>query len=190
MIDFQIYRDEGPITSGRGTPREVTNWNMKDSSAYLTVYYPTQETVGAPLIRPLNAGEQKLSFKVYTFFKLSGSYASIKNLRFRVSMVNSPQASDVQVFFKNTNVYQTPDNAFDGDMILLADKNGVVYSDPIYPMISTVGPNSATTRQTTYNGTAPLYTNYFVTQVRVNKGSTIGNSAGFELKFEAYEYES
>lgn len=188
MIDIQVFQDVGPIVNGRGTPIEVTNWNMKNSGSYTTAYYPTHETVSAPLIRPLNAGEQTLSYKVFTYFKLSGSYSKIKNLRFRVSMVDGPGATNAQLFFKNTNVYETPTNDFDGDMILLADKNGVVYSDPIYPMLSTIGPNSATTRQTVYSDGATLYTNYFVTQMRVNKGSTVGNTAEMELKFEAYEY--
>lgn len=188
MIDIQIFQDVGAITAGRGTPIEVANWNMKDSANYATAYYPTDETSAAPLIRPLLAGEQTLSYKVFTYFKLTGTYSKIKNLRFRVTMATAPEASDAQLFFKNTNVYETPTKNFDGGMILLANKNGVVYSDPIYPMLSTVGPNSATTRQTVYTGTAPLYTNYFVTQIRVNKGSTVGNTAEMELKFEAYEY--
>ncbi len=188
MIDITMWRDEGAPTSGRGTPIEVTNFNMKNATAYATMYYPTNETTAAPLVRPIDAGAQTLSYKVYTFFKLSGTYEWIKNLRFRVSVEGAAQASDAQVFFKNTHVYQEPDNAFDGDMILLANKTGSILSDPIYPMLSTVGPNSATTRATAYNNVGPLYTNYFVTQLRINKGSLVGNTAQLKLKFEAYEY--
>ena len=189
MIDIQIFRDEGPLTSGRGAPLEVMDFNMKNSALYLTEYYPTNETSSAPLIRPLNAGEQTLSYKVYTFFKLSGSYDIIKNVRFRVSMETAADTGvDAQLFFKMTNVYQTPDNAFDGDMILLANSAGTVLSDPIYPNISTVGPNSATSRLISYANVSPLYTNYFVTQLRVNKGSFAGNTPEMKLKFECYEY--
>ena len=149
MIDFEIFQETGPLVDGRGTPVAVTNWNMKNSAAYATVYYPTEETSSAPLVRPTLAGEQTLSYPVYTFFKLSGSYNAIKNVRFRVTMASAPdQGVDAQLFFKMTNTYQTPTKTFDGNMILLADKNGVVYSDPIYPMLSTTGPNAATTRQT------------------------------------------
>lgn len=188
MIDFNIYRDEGPIVSGRGTPLEVMDFNSKNSASYTVAYFPTNETSSAPLVRPTLAGSQTLSYKVLTFFKLSGSYSWIKNVRFRVSMVSAPEASDAQLFFKLTNVYEEPSNAFDGDMLLLADKNGVVYSDPIYPMLSTSGPHLATSRQVAYNNVSPLYTNYFVTQLRVNKGSLVGNTAEMQLKFEAYEY--
>lgn len=191
MIDIEIFQDAGTITAGRGTPIAVDNFNMKSAAAYSTAYYPTNETSSAPLVRPVDAGAQTLSFKVFTFFKLTGTYSWIKNLRFRVTTATASEASNAQLFFKNTNVYETPTNNFDGNMLLLADKNGVVYSDPIYPMLSLVGPNSATTRATAYTnvgGVSILYTNYFVTQIRVNTGSLVGNTAEMQLKFEAYEY--
>lgn len=189
MIDINVFRDEGAPVSGRGTPIAVTNFNMKDSAAYATFYYPTNETVAAPLIRPVDAGAQTLSYKVYHYFVLSGTYTIIKNLRFRISLATAADLNvDAQLFFKNTNVYATPDNAFDGDMNLLVNKSGIVLSDPIYPNISTVGPNSATSRLTSYGPDQTLYTNYFVTQLRINKGSYSGNTPEMIMKFEAYEY--
>ena len=188
MIDIQIFRDQGPLTGGRGTPLEVANFNMKNSATYLVEYFPTNETDSAPLVRPIVAGEQTLSYKVYTFFKLNGTYNNIKNLRFRVTLEGAGEASDVQLFYKMTNVYETPTKNFDGDMMLLANKSGVVLSDPIYPFLSTSGPHLATSREISYANTAPLYTGYFVTQLRVNKGSTVGNSAEMMLKFECNEY--
>lgn len=190
MIDIQVFREQGPLSGGRGSPIEVMNFNMKDSASYTVAYYPTNEIASAPLVRPINPGEQKLSYKVYTFFKLNGPYNIIKNLRFRVSAVEGPEASDVQLFYKLTNKYETPNNLFDGDMMLLADNSGSAVSDPIYTNLSTVGPHLATTRQTMYTNVYPLYTPYFVTQLRVNANSAIGNSAEMMLKFECYEYPS
>ena len=189
MIDINVFRDEGPAISGRGTPIAVENFNMKNAAAYATAYYPTGETVGAPLIRPLLNGEQTLSFKVYTFFVLSGTYGWIKNLRFRVSLETAADTGvNAQLFYRNTNVYATPDNAFDGNMMLLANTDGAPVSTLIYPMLSTVGPNSATSRQVAYNNVSPLYTNYFVTQLRINKSSFAGNTPEMKIKFEATEY--
>ena len=183
MIDIAVYQDVGPISGGRGTPLLVTNFNMKDSGSYATTYFP-----GAPLVRPTVPGIQKLSYKVFTYFVLTGSYDSIKNLRFKITMTDAPQASDAQLFYKMTNTYETPTNNFDGDMLLLADASGEIQSPLIYPMLSTTGPQNAVSRQMYYNGTTPLYTNYIVTQMRVNEGTTVGNTAETELKFEAYEY--
>lgn len=188
MIDIQVFRDEGAVVNGRGTPIEVMNFNMKNSASYVVEYYPTNETDSAPLIRPIVDGDQTLSYKVYTFFKLNGSYDAIKNVRFRVTVEAPQQATDAQLFYKLTNQYAVPDNAFDGDMMLLANKDGTVLSDPIYPNLSTVGPNLATSRQTAYFNVSPLYTPYLVTQIRVNKGSLVGNTAEMRLKFECYEY--
>lgn len=188
MIDINVFRDEGAISSGRGTPIAVTNFNMKDSATYSVAYYPTKETTGAPMVRPLYAGEQDLTYKVYTFFKLEGDGEKIKNLRLKVTLTDAPEASDAQLFYKLTNVYATPDNSFDGDMIYLG-RDSVLQTE-FWPNLSTSGPNLATSRATTYTLVAgtPLYTNYFVTQMRINKGSTVGNSAEFKLAFEVYEY--
>lgn len=188
MIDFQIFQDVGAVTGGRGTPIEVVDFNMKDSPTYSVAYYPTNQEMAAPLVRPLNAGEQDFSFKVYTFFKLSGTYSKIKNPRFRIRVSVAAQASGAQLFYKLSNVYETPTNTLDGDMMLLADSSGTIMQDPIYMNLSTVGPNAATSRDTVYANVSPLYTNYFVTQMRVNKGSLVGNTAEFTLKFEATEY--
>ena len=188
MINIRLFRDEGVVTGSRGTPLEVTNFNMKDSASYTVEYYTTEETTGAALIRPTVAGEQMLSYKVYTFIMVEGAAERLKNLRFKVTREDTADADKAQLFYKMTNVYAAPDNAFDGDMLLMANNDGVVLTPTIYPNLSTVGPHLATTRAVEYTS-YPLYTNYFVTQMRVNKDSLVGNTAEFKLRFEAYEYE-
>jgi hypothetical protein len=190
MIDILVYRDEGAISGGRGTPVLVDNFNMKNSATYSVQYYPTKETTGAPLLRPANAGEQTLSYKVYTFFKLSGNTELIKNCRFLFTVEGAGEANGVQLFYKHTDVYATPDNAYDGDMTYLGTPGGVALQGEFWPNFSTVGPNSATSRSTSYTLATgvPLYTNYFVTQLRVNKGSTVGNSCEFKLRLSVHEF--
>jgi len=199
MIDVQVYRDEGPVTGGRGTPLLVDNFNMKKSASYTTYYYPTKETSGAPMVRPLQLGEQDISFPVYTFFRLMGGGEQVKNLRMNFSITppkppdpedpNIVQMSDkMQLFYKLTNVYAEPAAAYDGSMILLSMDNGLQQVQ-FYPFLSPVGPHQATTRQTAYTLTTPMFTNYFVTQVRVPKGCLVGNSAEFTLQCTVDEYE-
>lgn len=189
MIDITVYRDEGPVVGSRGTPVAVTNFNMKNSAVYTVAYFATAETTGAPLIRPTLSGDQRISFPVYTFFKINGASERIKNLRFKITLESSAQADKAQLFYKNTNVYAEPTATYDGSMMLMADAGGTVLTSQIYPNISTSGPHLATSRQTVYTGGYPYYTNYFVTQMRVNKGSLVGNTAQFKLRFEAYEFE-
>lgn len=196
MIDITVYQDTGALTGGRGTPVLVDNFDMKDSGDYSIQYYPTKEMTGAPLVRPLNSGEQDISFPVYTFFKIVGDGEVVKNLRFLLTLAVSDsggnevgEANNVQLFYKHTNVYQTPTAAVDGDMIYVGTPTGTVLQTEFWPMLSTVGPHMATSRNTTYTLSAtPLYTNYFVTQMRVNKGSTAGNSCRFQLRLSVHEF--
>ena len=189
MINIRVFQDTGALTGGRGTPVEATNFNMKNSGTYSVVYYPTGETSCAPLVRPTVVGDQVMSFPVYTFFMIEGASERLKNIRFRVFMEADPQASDAQLFYKVTNTYTTPSATYDGSMMLLAKKDGAVLTELIYPNLSTVGPHLATTRPTVVVGGFPYYTNYFVTQMRVNRGCTVGNTAQFKLRLEAYEFE-
>lgn len=193
MIDIKMYRAQGTASGGApASSIEVMNWNMKDSASYTVAYYPTNEGIGqAPLIRPTNTGDQVLSYPVYTHFAITGAYSMIKNIRFEVSVETPEQANGAQLFFKTTNVYATPTATFDGDMLYLGAPDGTLLETKIYPMISTSGPTTATTRAKSYtnpSGTTTLYTNFFVTQMRVNYGSSIGNTAEFKLRLRADEY--
>lgn len=186
-ITVTMWRDEGAVVSGRGTPRAVTNFNMKDSSAYATAYYPTTETASAPLGRTLVPGEQVLSYKVYTYFKIEGTYNIIKNPKIIVSVKTPAEADKTQLFYKLTNTYEVPDKAYDGSMNLLADGNSIIVP-VMFPNMSSSGPHLATSRALSYSNVSPLYTCYIVTQVRVNANSLVGNTPEFKMRFECKEY--
>jgi hypothetical protein len=191
MIDITMYRDEGPVISGRGTPIEVVNFNMKNSGVYLVEYYPTKETSSASLVRPVDAGAQDLSYPVYTFFKITGDGEKVKNLHIQISMETAGEADGVQVFYALASDYAEPTDSYQGNMIWLVKQDGTVMSPEVWPCLSVGGPHLAFTRQPSYTLTAgiPLYTNYLVTQTRVNKGSSVGNSAEVKLKFIVQEFE-
>jgi hypothetical protein len=188
MIDVSVFRDEGPVVLSRGTPIAVDNWNMKDSATYSVAYFPTHETTGAPLVRPTLAGSQDISFPVYTFFKIDGAGEKIKNVRMLLTVETGPEADGAQLFYKMTNIYAEPTKTYDGDMIYLGTAGGSLLQVEFWPMLNAGGPHLATSRETAYV-LSSLYTNYFVTQMRVNKGSTVGNTAEFKLKFSVMEFE-
>lgn len=184
-VTVSMWRDEGAVISGRGTPRAVTNFNMKNSAAYATAYFPTSETASAPLIR--SNTDQILSYKVYTYFKLEGTYNIIKNPKIIVTVNTPAEADKTQLFYKLTNVYEAPTNAYDGDMQLLADGNSIVVP-VMFPNMSTTGPHTATSRSTSYSNISPLYTCYIVTQVRIAPNCLVGNTPEFKMRFECKEY--
>jgi hypothetical protein len=194
-INLQVFQESGALTGGRGTTvTEVTNWNMKDSASYAALYYPHDGSTSAPLIRPTAAGDLKLSYKVYTFFKLTVD-AKIKNLKIKIQMDSAAQASKAMLFYKITNQYATPDNAFDGQM--LPAYTGSAWSNGaseivLWPNWSTTGPHLATSRSITYTGTSgsplTLYSPYFVSQMYIPDSSSIGNSAEFKLRLECIEF--
>lgn len=187
-VNIDLYEDTGAVLSGRGTTVTLLDsWDLKNSADHAYVYYPTNETTAAPLIRPFNtAGAQTLSFKKYLSFKLDGTYTRLKNIRIKVT-ASDPDTDAAQLFYKLTNTYQVPDNTFDGDMILLSP-NSTILTPIIWPMLSTTGPQNATSRQTVYGPNQTLYTQFLVVQMRVNNNCVIGNSAEFNLRLEAYDY--
>lgn len=192
---LQFFQDTGVLTSGRGAvTTEVDNWNMKDSNGLTVLYYPHDAAISAPLIRPTAAGDLKLSYKIYTFFKISGTYTKIKNLKFKLSIDDATQAGKYSLFYKLTNVYQTPDNAWDGQML-------PAYTDPewsngssdltLWPSWSTSGPDTATSRALFYGPDQTLYSQYLVTQLYIRDSvdrADIGNTAEFKLRMEFIEF--
>lgn len=190
--NIDLYEDLGAPLAGRGTTVLLLNsWDLKASADPAFAYYPTAETSSAPLIRPFNLpGAQTLSFKKYLSFKIDGTYSRLKNIRMRLSIGEEAQSNGAQLFYKMTNTYAAPDNAYDGNMMLLSTANGQgLLTTEIWPFLSTVGPQSATSRQVTYGPNQTLYTNWLVVQMRVNNNAAVGNSAEFELKLEAYDYD-
>lgn len=189
--NIDLYEDIGAPLAGRGTTVLLINsWDLKASADPAAVYYPTAETSTAPLIRPFNLpGAQTLSFKKYLTFKIDGTYARLKNLRMKLSLGDDAQSNGVQLFYKMTSTYAAPDNSYDGDMMLLSTVDGTgLLTTEIWPFFGTA-PNTATTRQVTYGPNATLWSNWIVLQARVNSNAAVGNSAEFNLKLEAYDYD-
>lgn len=192
---LEFFQETGPLTSGRGTAvTEVDNWNMKDSPSITTLYYPHDAAASAPLIRPTEAGDLTLSYKVYTFFKISGTYTKIKNLKFKLSVDEATQASGAMLYYKLTNAYQTPNNAWDGQM--LPAYTGSAWANGaselvLWPNWSTSGPHNATSRNMFYGPNQVLYSSYLVTQLYIQHSalnSDVGNTAEFKLRMEFIEF--
>lgn len=191
-VNIDLYEDTGPVSGGRGTTiTNIVNWNLKANGTATAVYYPTDETTDAPLIRPRRTpGAQTLSYKKYLSFKIDGTYARIKNMRIKFKLgtdddseANTDQA---QLFYKLTNTYQVPDDSFDGDMLCVST-NGEPFGGVIVPFFG-ASPQTATTRQVTYGPDQELWTCFIVVQMRVNNECIIGNSSEFYLSFECSEY--
>lgn len=194
---LNFFQESGPLTSGRGTTvTEVDNWNMKDSSNPVVLYYPHDAAAGAPLIRPSAPGDLKLSFKVYTFFQIGGTYSKIKNLKLRLSINDATQANRWALYYKLTNSYQTPSAAFDGTMLPAWNTTSNQFSSRqseliLWPNWSTVGPHMATSRNITYGPNQTLFSSYLVTQLYVQHSTDldeIGNTAEFKLRMEFLEF--
>jgi len=180
MITFEIFEETGPAVSGRGSVTAITNVNWKNSEDVTQAYY------FYPLRQPALGRDQTLSYKKYIFFKVSGDYTYLKNLKISITPTSDTiQATNTQLFYKFSNVYAEPTNAYDGDMI---NTNNAAIT--WYPNISTVSPLQATARSTCVNDQT-FVTGYFVTQMRVNQDvyTNVGNSIGFEIKFSATEFE-
>ena len=179
MITFEIFEETGPVVSGRGSVTQVTNVNWKRVGDTSNAYYYY------PLRRPTSGRDQTLSFKKYIFFKVSGSYSYIKNLKIFITPIDAAQASNYQLFYKFSNVYEEPTDSFDGKMIFSGNQS-IVWT----PNTSEVSPLQATSRAACVNNKT-FYTGYLVTQMRVNQAasSDVGNTAGFEFRLSLHEFE-
>ena len=191
---LQIYNEAGAVTLGRGSViAETLDFNMKKSADPAVLYYPHDAASNAPIIRPTLAGELNLSYKVYTFFKLSGTYSKIKNLKIRLSVGDASEASKGMLFYKLTSTYTAPDDAFDGSM--LPGWTGSAWSSGessliLRPFWSNTSPITATTRQVSYGPNETLYSQYLVTQLYVAPGPNTGNTAEFKARLEFDEIGS
>lgn len=180
MITFEIFEETGPVVAGRGTVSPITNMNWKRTSDVTQPYY------FYPLQRPALAKDQTLSFKKYIFFKASGSYSKIKNIKVTLSLIGgATQASGTQLFYKLSNVYEQPNDLYDGSMMLM---NGAELV--LHPNTSQTSPILATSRPTSLTNQT-FYTGYIVTQLRVPQAaySDVGNSAGVKINLTVSEYE-
>lgn len=187
-VNIDMFEDTGVLTSGRGaTVSLISDWNLKASADPAFVYYPTQETSSAPLARPLFPGQEVLSFKKYISFRINGTYTRIKNLRIALSIEGAAQANKTRLFYKFTNTYAPPDNAYDGGMMCAAI-DSVVQNPQLIPFWSTSNPQSATSRAVSYGPNQTLFSNWICVQLRTPFESTVGNSPEFRLALNVTEY--
>lgn len=140
-----------------------------------------------PLRRPIQAKDQVWSYQRFVFFKVSGTYSAVKNFKVKMTIDEAKQATKTQFFYKWTNTFVTPTNAYDGGMTFFdLDKLPVTW----YPPLG-ASPETAFTRETIYGPDATFYTPYLVTQIRVNEADweDVGNTDTLQFKASLNEFE-
>ena len=195
-LTVEIFEDSGALTLGHGTTRIITdNIGWKSSGLDETNHF-----VFYPLRRPDSGFTY--SFIKYTYFKISGTYAKASRPRIIINhslRIGGECIGRTKLYYKLTNTYAEPTNAFDGSMIYIPPDD----EEPnirLYPRTSTVGPEVATTYNQYLNTNTTYYTEYFVTQLFVHTtdyvdpevvaASIYGNISSPLIKFEVDEYES
>lgn len=191
-VNVQVFEETGAIAGGRGSVvTEITNLNWKSSADPAQVYYLN------PVKRPSQfghddqefIGDQNNSYKRFIFFKVSGTYSIVKDFRIIVSVSLPEQAKDCDLFYKMTNVYEVPNQSYDGSMLYVPKDKDII----IHPMLNGSSPNLATTRPIVMGPNATFYTNYFVTQMRVpgqvDADKMIGNTEQYKIRYEVREFE-
>lgn len=180
-INIQVFEETGAPVNGRGTVTEIDNFNWKNTADVSQPYF------SYPLRRPLKSQDQTNSFKRYIFFKISGTYSCIKNIKIIAELGAGKQANKTQLFYKFSNVYAEPTADFDGDMI-----NADNLSKPIvwHPNLGD-SPILATSRPIVVGPDATVYSEYLVSQIRVNKSewNDVGNTDEFKFKISLQEFE-
>ena len=201
-LNIQVFEEYGPVVNGRGSVVEAANFNWKNTADINGEYY------FYPLRRPLLDRDQTLSYKRYFFFKISGTYTYLKDVKINVDIGdNARQASGTikegkynkgdpdirnQWFYKFTNQYQEPDNLYDGDMRFSFNANSSLqYKIDWFPNLSTVSPVAATSRPIVLTGNNDYYTQYFVTQMRVLEAEwdNVGNTDEYKFTISLKEFE-
>lgn len=196
-LSIEIMEDSGALVSGHGTTRIITdNVGWKSSGLDETNHF-----VFYPLRRP-DAGFT-YSFIKYNYFKISGTYAKASRPRIIINhglRTGGECIGRTKLYYKLTNTYAVPSNGYTGDLIYLPP-DSEESRKILFPRMSTVGPESATSYTQYLTGNTTYYTEYFVTQLLVHTTdyvdpevvltSTYGNI--FEdttIKMELDEYES
>lgn len=203
-ITVELYQDTGPVSSGRGTTRTLVSavtWRSDSSDASTSFIY-------APLIRPFVAGSPvfNYSYTQYHFFKISGTYsgATFPKILLTGSLSFTPPDNlpgtkkGVRVYGKLTNTYAIPTNTFDGSLSLISAQDtlgtslgGYTYL-PIYPQLSTTGPEGSASFVKKLTANTTYYTPYLQTQFYTEAGgsSDYGNIGDLEVAMYLEEYLS
>jgi len=174
---IELFEATGPAK----TSELVYNMNWKNVSAVDSSYkYWT-----FPINRPIDDVDDELyvcSYVKYVYAKISGTYSKVKRVRWSV---NGTPGNFSRLYYNMTNSYTNP------NVNLMS--NGVLINSPvvIVPCLSTVSPESATTRITTLSPNTTYYTNYFTTQLYVQRKNynNVGNTQpiNFYLSLDDYE---
>lgn len=189
-LNVEFYQDTGPTVSDHGTTRVSVNnigWKsngLDESHSY--VFYPVNRSI---------AGAQTWCYTQYTYVKVSGTFPAAGRPKFYISGAVDGAAPEghigtnkIRLFYKLTNVYAPPSALMDGSLIYLPP--GV--TQVLYPMMSGVGPELATSYIQHLTGNTTYYTQYLVTQLLVEPGTNFdyGNIGELHVKFTIDEYES
>ena len=173
---IEIWEDTGAVVSLHGTTRgQVTNCNWKNSSTLTTAYYMY------PLRRPEDDTGWTHSYTKYLYFKISGTFSKIKNLKISLDAV---PGLNTQLYGRMSHQYAVPSTGTDGKLILI---NAAA---TFYPLVGTTGPETATTFPVELT-TGTYYTQYLITQLRVinSTATDVGNTADLKITFTYNEYE-
>ena len=179
-LSVEIYEDSGAVLSGHGTTRIITdNIGWKSSGLDETnsfAYYPLRRPEGVPFT---------YSFKKYNYFKISGTHAAACR---PVIIVQGGynMATALKLYYKLSNTYEEPTNAFDGDLIYVNSSTLM-----LYPKLSTVGPEDTGASYVQYltSGTT-YYTQYLVTQLFVQGGGSYQNLPDLKIGLYLQEFEN
>jgi hypothetical protein len=178
-VTIEMMEDTGAVLSGHGTTRSlVTNLNWKNSGVQLSYNYHLY-----PLRRPEEPEILTCSFTKYFYFKLSGTYTTLKNPRIHIS---GEPTMNTKLFYKMSNTYAEPSTDYDGDMMPV---NGAM---ELIPNMNITGPeNAPSSHLLKMENNTTYYTPYFVTQLRVKPGlwDNVGNTAKINVKLTFDEFE-
>lgn len=190
-IIVRLYEESGPVVAGRGANIiEVDNIGWKSAGTD-----ETSEYVYDPISRPTGSAPFSYSYKKVNFIKIEGTYGIASRVRFKIygDLLNKTHeegyafTDKVRLFYKLTDVYETPTNTFDGTLMYIAPGESKV----VYPALSLTSPTSARAYPQYLESNTTYYTQYLVTQLFVEQGTPADFGNLGELNIECYvdEYE-
>lgn len=179
-LTIEIFEDSGALTLGHGTTRiSVDNVGWKSSGLDETnsfAYYPLRRPDGVPFT---------YSYKKYNYFKISGTHAKATR---PVIIIQGGynMATALKLYYKLSNTYAEPTNAFEGDLIYVNSSTLM-----LYPKLSTVGPEDTSASYVQYltSGTT-YYTQYLVSQLFVGTGGSYQNLPELKIGLYLQEFEN
>lgn len=189
-LNVTVWEDSGPITSNRGTTRiQVTNIGWKSTGTDETNLY-----VYNPIIRPQDNIPLTYSYKKYNYMKIAGTYPVGCRPRIKIRgdyNGDPPQGYEgtdkVRLYYKLSTVYEEPNNTWDGSLIYIPPGATRI----LYPMVSTSGPESASSYSQYLTANTTYYSQYLVTQLVVEQGAEVdfGNIGELNIEWYMDEYE-